>query len=64
MTYFDYIIRLTCFQWRIMPMFPHNDTMKARLTYYNIVNLRNPRITPTGSRLVWWGYASKWAHPP
>lgn len=50
--------------WEFLPMFPHDDTIKTRLTYLYIVHLYNSRITPNGSLLKWWGYAQKWAHPP
>ena len=64
MRYIDMIIRLTVVLWRIIPMFPHIDTMKTRLTYLYIDLLSHPRIIPTGSHVSWWGYAHKWAHPP
>lgn len=50
--------------WEFLPMFPHHDTIKTRLTYLYIVLSCNSRITPNGSLMKWWGYAQKWAHPP
>ena len=65
MTFIDMIIRLTVVLWRIvLPMFPHIDTMKTRLTCYYTSLMSHQRITPNGSLTKWWGYASKWAHPP
>ena len=68
MTYFDYIYRLTCvcwvIMWRLYAIVSPARTMKTRLTYLYIVLSCHPRIIPTGSRLKWWGYAHKWAHPP
>jgi hypothetical protein len=63
----DVIIRLTCVSWKFilaMPMFPHSDTMKTRLTYYYIGILSNMRLIPTGSLIIWAGWAQKYAHPP
>ena len=64
MTYIDMIIRLTVVLWRIIPMFPHIDTMKARLTYLYIVISSDLRLIPSGSLMIWDGWASKYAHPP
>ena len=51
MTFIDMIIRLTVVLWRIvLPMFPHHNTMKTRLTCYYTSLMSHPRITPNGSR--------------
>ena len=64
----DFIIRLTCVCWvSIWQLYADVSparTMRTRLTYLYIDKVANLRITPNGSLLKWWGYASKWAHPP
>ena len=50
--------------WQLYAIVSPARTMRTRLTYLYIDILGNPRITPNGSLMKWWGYASKWAHPP
>ena len=64
----QYIIySLTCFQgvnigifYQCFPTSYHENT----LTYYYTNTYTQPRVAPNGSLRKWWGYASKWAHPP
>ena len=37
---------------------------ETRLTYLYTTNYVESRMSPNGSHKKWWGYASKWAHPP
>lgn len=64
----DIILRLTCVIWvdiwQLFAIVSPARTMKTRLTYLYISKFTNLRITPNGSLLKWWGYVSKWAHPP
>ena len=59
---------LTCFCegiiWRLCANVSPRSNTKTRLTYLYIVLSSNSRITPNGSLQKFWGYASKWAHPP
>ena len=66
MIYAIYIMLTLCSvkQWYLLPMFPHHDTMEARLASLYIAHLYHSRIIPPGSLFLWWGYAQKWAHPP
>ena len=41
---------------------PYHDT--HTLTYYISNTYIKSSIAPNGSHDIWWGYASKWLHPP
>lgn len=59
---------LTCFcagiVWRLFANVSPRQYHETRLTSLYIVISHNLRIAPNGSLQKFWGYASKWAHPP
>ena len=49
--------------WKLSSLFPHRHETHA-VNLFNITRLHHFRIAPNGSHEIWWGYVSKWAHPP
>ena len=50
--------------WQLYANVSPRSNTKTRLTFLYIVISSNSRVAPNGSLSIWWGYASKWSHPP